>query len=87
MDTYEIEWKSSALRELKRLDPQTTSRILDAVQALSSNPLPVGARKLQGVAHTFRIRVGHYRVVYEVYESRLVVCIVRVRHRSDAYRR
>jgi len=87
MDTFRIEWKGSALRELKRLDRQVVSRVVAAVEALAADPRPIGVRKLQGAEHTYRIRVGDYRVVYEIVESRLVVCIVRVRHRSDAYRR
>ena len=86
MGTYQIEWKKSALRELKRLDREVVPRIVAAVDSLSSQPLPSGVTKLQGSQRTYRIRVGDYRVIYELYESRLVVEIVRVRHRRDAYR-
>ena len=86
MDTYKVEWKRSALRELKRLDRQVVSRVVAAVESLASDPYPPGVRKLQGAEHTFRIRVGNYRVVYEVSELRLVVHIMRVRHRRDVYR-
>ena len=86
MGIYQIEWKKSALRELKHLDRQIVPRILAAVDSLSMQPLPAGVRKLQGSQRTYRIRVGTYRVVYELYESRLVVEVVRVRHRKDVYR-
>jgi len=86
MGTYQIEWKKSALRELKRLDRKAVPRIITAVDALASAPLPSGATKLQGSLHTYRIRIGTYRVIYELFQSRLVVEIVRVRHRKDAYR-
>ena len=86
MGTYQIEWKASALRELKRLDRQVVPRIVAAVESLTTQPLPVGVSKLQGTQRTYRIRVGNYRVIYELYESRLVVEVVRVRHRKDAYR-
>jgi mRNA interferase RelE/StbE len=86
MGIYQIEWKKSALRELKRLDRQIVRRIVAAVDSLSTQPLPVGARKLQGSQLTYRIRIGTYRVVYKLYKSRLVVEVVRVRHRKDAYR-
>ena len=86
MGTYQIEWKKSALRELKRLDRQVVPRLVATVESLSSQPLPSGVSKLQGSQRTYRIRVGNYRVIYELYESRLVVEIVRVRHRKDAYR-
>ena len=86
MATYQIEWKKTAIRELKRLDRTVIPRILDAVDALSSQPLPAGVIKLQGGQRTYRIRIGNYRVIYEIYESILVIEIVRVRHRKDAYR-
>jgi len=86
MGTYQIEWKKSALRELKRLDSQVIPRIVSAIDSLSVQPLPTGASKLQGSQRTYRIRVGNYRVIYELYKHKLVVQIVRVRHRKDAYR-
>ncbi len=86
MGTYRIEWKVSAARELKRIDRQAVARILRAVEALSSNPLPPGVRKLKGAEHTYRIRVGEYRVIYDLLASRLLVQIVRVRHRKNTYR-
>ncbi len=76
MGTCRIEWKKSALRELKRLDRQVVPRIVAAVDSLSSQPLPPGVTKLQGSRRTYRIRVGDYRVIYELYETRLVVLYV-----------
>ena len=87
MGTCRIEWKKSALRELKRLDRQAVLRIVVAVESLSMQPLPSGVVKLQGSRRTYRLRVGDYRVIYELYNNRLVVQIIRVRHRRDAYRR
>ena len=86
MGTYRIEWKRSALRELKRLDRQVVPRIVAAIDSLSAQPLPLGVGKLQGSQRTYRIRIGSYRVIYKLYQSRLVVEVVRVRHRKDVYR-
>jgi mRNA interferase RelE/StbE len=86
MGTYQVEWKTSALGDLKRLDRQVVPRIVAAVDSLATNPLPDGVRKLQGSQRSYRLRVGTYRVIYELHESRLAVVIVRVRHRKDAYR-
>ena len=83
---YELRWKRSALRELKNLPTPARTRILRVVEALPADPRPRGARKLVASAHTFRIRVGSYRVVYSLLERELVIEIVRVRHRKDAYR-
>ena len=87
MDTYRIEWKPSALRELKRLDCQVVPRIVAAIEQLTANPFSSRVRKMQGGEHSFRLRVGDYRVVYEVSQSRLLIEVARVRHRKDAYRR
>jgi mRNA interferase RelE/StbE len=86
MASYRIEWKTSASRELKRLDRSIVPRIIGAVGQLAQNPFPQGCRKLQGLGNSYRIRVGDYRVIYQVAEERLIVVIVRVRHRRDAYR-
>ncbi len=87
MGIYQIDWKPSALRELKRLDRQTIPRIVAAVETLSSTPFPTGVKKLHGGESTYRIRVGNYRVIYEVFSRRLVIVITRVRHRNDVYRK
>jgi len=86
MASYRIEWKASASKELKRLDRSVIVRIVEAIGRLAEEPLPHGCRKLKGSEDTYRIRVGDYRVVYEVAKNRLVVEIVRVRHRKDVYR-
>ena len=85
MATYRVEWKSSAIREIRRLDRQAIPRVIDAIDSLSSDPLPRGSRKLHAGERTYRIRVGDYRVVYEILEGESVVEIIRVRHRSEAY--
>lgn len=86
MGIYQIEWKKSAVRELKRLDRQIVPKVLAAIDSLSTQPLPAGVSKLQGSQQTYRIRVGNYRVIYQLFETQLVVEVVRVRHRKDAYR-
>jgi mRNA interferase RelE/StbE len=85
MDSYKIEWKVSAVKELKKLDRSVIPRIHDAVRSLAANPFPHGCCKLKGSESTFRIRIGDYRVVYEVVQGRLTIEIVRVRHRKDVY--
>ena len=86
MTIYDIEWKSSAVKEIKRLDRPIISRIIKAVESLSSNPFPSGVRKLKGGEYSYRIRVGDYRVVYTAFKDPLTLEIVRVRHRKDVYR-
>jgi mRNA interferase RelE/StbE len=64
---------------------RTQDRILDAIERLRNNPRPKGSKKLKGTANTIRIRVGEYRVIFEVYDKELRVLIIRIRHRKDAY--
>ncbi len=86
MATYQIEWKESAQKELRRLPHPVVGRIITAVDALTENPFPSGVVKLAGAEHSFRIRVGDYRVIYTVEKAVLTIQIVRVRHRRDVYR-
>ena len=64
---------------------ETIAKILAVVDTLASNPYPTNVRKLTGFEHTYRIRVGDYRVVYDIHSSVLVIDVIRVRHRKDAY--
>jgi mRNA interferase RelE/StbE len=86
MASFQIEWKRSALKELQKLPRQTISKIVSAVGDLAEQPFPPGMRKLVGTEHTYRLRVGDYRVIYDVFQSKLTVEIVRIRHRKDAYK-
>ena len=61
-------------------------RVVAAIKELADNPYPQGVKKLSGFDRTFRIRVGDYRVLYDIYENRLVIEIIRIRHRKDVYR-
>lgn len=85
-EEYNIEWKRSAVKELRRLPKETVTRVLEAVEGLRINPFPTDVRKLSGAEHTYRIREGSYRIIYSVYSSRLVVEVIRVGHRKDGYR-
>lgn len=85
MDSYEIKWKRSAVKELKQLPKEIIARILPAVEALADDPLPAGVKKLVGSKHTYRIREGDYRVIYDVLSKILVIEIIRVGNRKDVY--
>jgi mRNA interferase RelE/StbE len=86
MGSYRIEWKRSALRELRQISNEVIPRIIHSVEQLSSDPFPTGVRKIAGAEHTYRIRIGDYRVIYSVIEDHLLIEIVRVGHRKDVYR-
>ena len=86
MDTYSILWKPSAVKDIKRIDRQATHRIIRAIESLSLNPVPPGVRKMHGSDRSYRLRVGDYRVIYSLFHSHLIIEVLRVRHRKDAYR-
>jgi mRNA interferase RelE/StbE len=85
MASYSVEWKRSAAKELKNLPRDIVLRILGAVEGLSGEPYPAGVKKLVGAEHTYRVRVGDYRIVYSIWSSKLLIEIVRVGHRKDVY--
>lgn len=86
MESYKIEWKHSAVKELKQLPKETIRKIHSAVEELSQNPYAHGSKKLIGLENNFRIRVGNYRIVYAVISKVLTVEIISVGHRKDIYR-
>ena len=83
---FRIEWKKSTRKDLRKLPPRVVDRIIEAVDELADEPFPFGSEKLQGSEHAYRIRIGEYRVVYEVVIAVKLVEIQRVRHRKDVYR-
>lgn len=83
---YEVFLAQHAERDLKRLPTDVFHRVIPEVQALANNPRPPGSRKLKGSRRDYRIRVGDYRVIYEINEKDKAVRVMRVRHRREAYR-
>ena len=83
---FRIEWKKSTKKDLRKLPPDEVDRVLAAVDGLSDEPFPRGVEKLAGSECAYRIRIGDYRVVYEVIAGAKLVEIQRVRHRKDVYR-
>ena len=83
---YEIYIERRAERDLKRLPVEEFGRIIRAVRALAAEPRPAGCRKIEGSKSDWRIRIGDYRVVYEIGDSERAVRVMRVRHRSEVYR-
>ena len=84
--TYTIRLAESAAKTLSKMDPPLRRRIEAKILALAQNPFPPGVRKIAGEQNTYRIRIGDYRVVYDVHSAILVILILRVGHRSDVYR-
>lgn len=83
---YEVQFAHSAAKEFRSLPGNIKHRIGTAIDSLCSNPRPRGVRKLVGSEHLYRIRVGQYRVVYEIDDEMQQIRITRVRHRREVYR-
>lgn len=83
---YQVLLERRAERGLDRLPSTVYSRVIAAIRALAVNPRPPGSRKLVGTPNDWRIRVGDYRVVYEIDDLSRIVRVNRVRHRREAYR-
>lgn len=83
---YEITYTRDAAKAFRRIHPEMRKRIRDAIEALSKEPRPSGALQLTGGAGEYRIRVGDYRIIYDIEDHRLVILILRVAHRREVYR-
>jgi len=83
---YRLEFVPSALRELEKVAPDSRRRVVRAIDRLAKEPRPPGAKALRGDRSGLRIRVGDYRVLYEVDDDQLLITIGRVAQRGKAYR-
>ena len=86
MAFYEVIIKESAQRQIKKLPNDYLIKIKKAILNLETTPRPVGCKKLIGSKNIYRIRVGVYRIVYEIIDKQLIVYIFDVEHRKDIYR-
>lgn len=85
--SYRVEFTSTAARQVRKLPRPARDRILDAIEDLGEDPRPHGAKKLVGERTAWRIRIGDYRVLYDVVDSELTVSVVRAAHRREVYDR
>ena len=83
---YDVWLERTAERDLKSLPSYVFQNIIRRIKPLANNPRPDGCRKISGSKNDWRIRMGAYRVIYEIDEKSKAVRIMRVRHRKDAYR-
>lgn len=84
---YRLVIKSSAAKELDAVGQKADrARLVASIQELAEQPKPVGAEKLSGQIDLYRIRVGNYRVMYEIDNGQIVVTVIKVGHRKEIYR-
>lgn len=86
MDSYNIRFQPSVDKDIRRISGAVLVRIFKRIESLAFEPFPRGVVKLSGAEGLYRIRVGDYRIVYEVEPSGRQVLIHYIRHRRDVYR-
>ena len=82
--TYQVLFQPSALKGLRKLSSNLQDRIIAATTRLEEEPRPLGCKKLTN--GSYRIRVGDYRVVYDIFDDRILVLVLSVKHRREVYR-
>lgn len=83
---YRIEFAPAADRDFRALAEDVRRRLRPRIDALAENPRPHGVETLEGEESLHRIRVGDYRIIYQIRDDVLVVLIVRIGHRREVYR-
>ncbi len=84
--SYEIQILPKATRQLKGLSIEVRQEVSRIIQLLAHEPRPIGVKKLSGEKDIYRVRVGNYRVLYQIIDTVLVVVVVSVGHRREIYR-
>ena len=85
--TYRIEFKRSAAKVRKKLPKRDRKRIRDKIDSFVDNLPAPATTKMKGDNPFHRVRVGDYRIIYEIHEDTLVILVLKIGHRKEAYRR
>ncbi|MEW5988529.1 MAG: type II toxin-antitoxin system RelE/ParE family toxin [Chloroflexota bacterium] len=83
---YHVTITPTAAKEFRGLDAKQQRRISDTLRQLTENPRPPGAKKLTGSKSDWRVRVGDYRILYEVDDTAAHITVWRIAHRREVYR-
>jgi mRNA interferase RelE/StbE len=84
--SYQVVLSKSAKHDLSKLDKTLQQNMANHLQSLTTDPRPHGVTKLRGTEDEWRIRVGDYRIIYEIDDNKQIVAILRIRHRREVYR-
>ena len=85
MAQYRVIIRKSVSKDMRGIPKKDAQRIVAAIKSLADNPRPTGTKKLSG-QDRYRLRQGNYRILYEIEDDRLIVCVVRAGDRRDVYR-
>jgi len=83
---YKVIIKKSAIKELENITKTYRLKIIQKIDDLASDPRPQGVRKLENSTNNYRIRVGNYRIIYSIEDQNLLVEVIKVADRKEAYR-
>lgn len=83
---YQVKISKGALKQLERLSPELQERIQRKIDDLATEPRPDGVKKLKNRDNGYRIRVGDYRVIYDIIDNILLIIIVKIGHCSNLYK-
>ena len=83
---HKVYLERAAERDLRRLSVEDFQRVISHIRGLTENPRPTGCRKISGSERDWRIRIGDYRLIYEIDDKAMAVRVMRLRHRREAYR-
>jgi len=86
MGSYSVILKPAVEKDLRSLPRKMLARIFERFEALENEPLPRQSLKLEGADELYRVRVGDYRIIYEVNHEKKQITIHHVRHRREVYR-
>jgi mRNA interferase RelE/StbE len=84
---YSVIIEKPALKSLATIPDKDAKKITKAIDELADNPRPNGIKKLKGSDDFYRIKVGNYRVIYEINDGELVIVVVEIGHRKEVYKR
>jgi len=83
---YRIEFSPSAESQFKRLPKEVQARLKPRIDSLTENPFPRGVKKLSAEENLYRLRIGDYRIIYQVQGRVFLILILKIGHRKDVYR-
>ena len=87
MPAYKLVVRPGVLKDVKSIPKATLLKLRSAMRTLADEPFARGTSKLQGTEDTFRIRVGDYRIIFDIDSNEKIVTIIHVAHRRDVYRK
>ena len=85
MEFYKVNFVKSVKKDFKKIRKLEVSKILDAIDELAKNPRSSKSKKLKG-EKLYRLRVGNYRVIYDIQDNVMLIFVIKLGHRSDIYR-